>query len=126
MIKANELRVGNYFYLNTIDENCHPVKILTQANSMFIRDCEHYGEKWTGDPIPLSEDILLRLEGFECTYKSDIHSVYSLGDGTIGYYFWYGTGNNYLSIAGTKFICKTLHQLQNVIFDLKATELTLT
>jgi hypothetical protein len=134
MIKANELRVGNYFYLNTIDENCQPVKILTQANSMFIRDCEHYGEKWTGEPIPLSEDLLLRL-GFV-----RINHSWSLNDGSENYHYEINGNERHflLYFNGRQFSAndgklssfryennKHLHQLQNLYFALTGTELTL-
>jgi len=134
MIKANELRIGNYFCLNTIDENCQPVKIFTQANSMFIRDCEHYGEKWTGEPVPLSEDILLRL-GFV-----RIDHSWSLNDGSENYHYEINGNERHflLYFNGRQFSAndgklssfryennKHLHQLQNLYFALTGTELTL-
>jgi len=128
MIKANELRIGNYFCLNTIDENCQPVKIFTQANSMFIRDCEHYGEKWTGEPIPLSEDILLRL-GYSIIHSSSagnawgfvINGVFSSDLKIIQWKTIERAGKFYRS----ELELKGLHHLQNIHSDLTGTELTL-
>jgi len=121
MIKANELRIGNYFCLNTIDENCQPVKIFTQANSMFIRDCEHYGEKWTGEPIPLTEDILLRL-GFtdkgSNRFSFDRLDVYTKNaSDAYEVQLWNFDGN----ISWVQYV----HELQNIVFALTGTELTL-
>lgn len=116
-MKAESLRIGNYVTLLGDTVRVTSLMILEQHQSDIAKS-EYL------NPIPLSEDVLIRC-GFECSYKSDIHSVYSLGDGTISYYFWYGTGNSYLSIVGTKFICKTVHHLQNIVHDLLGHELEL-
>jgi hypothetical protein len=109
--EANQLRIGNY--LQRLDDS------IFQVTAQDILTISEWGKNDQLLPkfIPLSEEVLMRL-GFECSYKSNMHSVYSLGDGAISYYFWYGTGNSYLSIVGTKFICNTVHHLQNIVHDL--------
>jgi hypothetical protein len=131
MIKATELRIGNTIQYHLID-NIGPVEEHVDEwveTNIDWEDLQQVSENEEGfnewhRPIPLSEEVLMRL-GFECSYKSNMHSVYSLGDGKISYYFWYGTGNSYLSIVGTKFICNTVHHLQNIVHDLLGHELEL-
>ena len=119
MIKANELRVGNYlqtpkgsvFQINThdivsIDDGWVPKTLLPIA-------------------IPLSEDILLRLEGFEKCINGywDSEGLFNvkLIDGQVEIYL---SGDD-VNLNINDHI-KYLHQLMNLYFALTGTELTLT
>jgi len=81
---------------------------------MFIRDCEHYGEKWTGEPIPLTEDILLRL-GFtdkgSNRFSFDRLDVYTKNaSDAYEVQLWNFDGN----ISWVQYV----HELQNIVFRL--------
>ena len=114
MIQANELRIGNW-----LEFNLHGSKWIGQidhADFEFIFD----NDLRCADPIPLTEDWLLKL-GFEKVYKSNIHSRYYL-DG-LSYYFFYDTKRQYADCSGLLIECEFVHDLQNLFFALRKQEL---
>ena len=111
MIKANELRIGNY-YLPT-DGSLGPVKVTADDLKAWSMGAVY------GKEIPLTTEILERC-GFEYIGHSNLYhisgmQIYTDSFGRPGYYF------RYADLLETKI--KHLHQLQNLYFDLLCIEL---
>jgi hypothetical protein len=102
MIKANELRIGNWFDFNGRPMQVRPITI----NDIF------YGKIY--EPLPLTEEWLIKF-GFE---KTPLH--YFKKDGIIlsveDFYYECFLGSNSV-------IIKYVHQLQNLYFALTGEEL---
>ena len=119
MIKPNELRIGNY-YSNNVEvvklDSKDMIHLLTDDN---IHKCS---------PIPLTEGWLLNF-GFKInknnfyqlnrgSKKTEDFKVFSISKFSTGYNTNSGIKAAYDSI-------KTVHQLQNLYFDLTGKELIL-
>jgi hypothetical protein len=125
-MKSQELRIGNFVQAKLLIPVLGNTKYLT-VSSVEIRDCEHYKENWSYEPIPLTEEWLVRL-GF--VYED-------LGDDTP--YEWYvKDGMQIWNFNNQHWICdmldqnrfnqddfKHVHQLQNLYFALTGEELTI-
>ena len=61
MIQANELRIGNYVHISFLQENGKFNPELVKVSPIEIRDADHFGNDWTGNPIPLTEEWLLKF-----------------------------------------------------------------
>lgn len=115
MIKANELRLGNYVW-NEIQNI--PVKVTLRIIEDQIYAQGGYKDSWK--PIPLTEEILLKC-GFEkiyygFNYDNKLDFVLRRDKIYLGYYdddCWCCIGEN----------IKNLHQLQNLYFSLTGEEL---
>jgi hypothetical protein len=125
-MKAQDLRIGNLVYgvsdrIETVSaiygDNRIQTHIPQLAESYYEEDVALF------EPIPLSEDILLRL-GFE-KVKSDYEEAetYDFYLGII----YFNMANTSTKISGKyclSFIPDYVHQLQNLYFALTGTELT--
>ena len=116
-MKANELRIGNYFLRNNIASQVHPSIIEDVFNG-----------KSNIKPIPLTEEWLLKFGFIKAKFSSEYWSHYSLINGwnvalshhteessgvNKGLVYW---GDNYVEL-------KYVHQLQNLYFALTGEEL---
>ncbi len=129
-MRANELRIGNYFY----DRSGKILKLdfwdyMKPAQKMFLEGSEVH--PLTEDleyckPIPLTEDILLKC-GFELANGSvsDFHLKIE-GENLL----WVDLGYEKISIATendwVSFNGFNLHQLQNLYFALTGNEMLIT
>ena len=143
MLKANELRIGNFIFWNSklpspeISSLSFPVEvtaILPDKIGYISPGIEHRSESFEDDivqtqtahkpleefePILLTRDILEKC-GFENTDANDQYSSYRKGSLTIRFM----AGNSTLAkISDCEFVCQYLHQLQNLYFDLTGEEL---
>lgn len=120
MIKANELRIGNfYFFVNPMSKDDKTICQL--CNWTEALDFEAYGE-----PIPLTPEILERL-GFEEIYKSDFTIRLDCKLNTkIGAGWNLINGHFHVRYVSEKFTTiKYVHQLQNFYFTIANEELIL-
>ena len=114
-MKANELRIGNYVYLEDMLQEIKFYDFICLDNKDYTE--EDY------NPIPLTEDWLLKL-GFENSFKFISKS---------GYLFECGLdGDDFVNNQRTLLINKSLivkikhvHQLQNIYHSLCQEELTI-
>ena len=115
MIQANELRIGNYIFSKETQET-QIITGLTDENPFINAITFDYTNYDEIEPIPLTEEWLLKF-GFE-------HREFSFDKGT--FFLMKRTGKpEYLYQAHTKrFQVKSVHQLQNLYFDLTGAELT--
>lgn len=126
-MNANELRIGNFVNVPRADQSPFRIDAFESLSNKFIKVAmihPEYGENfhpltWYGNdlnPIPLTEEWLLRF-GFE-------HREFSFDKGS--FFLSKRTGKNeYLYQAHTnRFQVKYVHQLQNLYFAVKGTELT--
>jgi hypothetical protein len=127
MIKATELRIGNWVLVCGVEIVIFSMAPTTNGRtwgfnlfegempSFYDHECE---------PIPLTPEILERC-GFEEIYKSDftIRFDYKL-NGKIGAGWNLINGHFHVRYIGEKFThVKHLHQLQNLYFALTGREL---
>lgn len=116
---VKELRVGNLLY----NDN---VVVTIDARTIF--DIWDKSDKY--NPIPLTEERLVRL-GYKICEESDITQYY------IGF-DWDGEDYNdvsiisldadgvwYITLGGRKVEVRTVHHLQNIIYDIYGVELTM-
>jgi len=146
MLKANELRIGNFIFwnskLSSAETSLLPFPI--EVTSIFpdkigyiSPGIEHRSESFEDDilqtqtthkpieefePILLTRDILEKC-GFENTDANDQYSSYRKEFLTIRFM----AGNSTRAkISDCEFVCQYLHQLQNLYFDLTGEELEVT
>lgn len=108
-MKANELRIGNYVKSN--DVNMAPYFIVTAS---FLKQNENE-MSWFIDPIPLTEEWLLKF-GFECVYTYDDHHYYL--DSKHGFSL-----DRSFQHLDCEYDIEYVHQLQNLYFALTGKEL---
>jgi hypothetical protein len=120
-MQSNELRIDNYVYKSLKSGNGR--KLINRIGCQdIVRVQENIGS-FNYEPIPLTEEWLLKF-GFKKTeYKSDIiydsglqNSTYITIDNNYSSYFMWG---EYLTSI------KYVHELQNLYFALIRTELIL-
>jgi len=146
MLKANELRIGNFIFWNSklsspeISFLTFPVEvtsILPGTIGYISPGIEHRSESFEDDilqtetthkpleefePILLTRDVLEKC-GFENTDANDQYSSYRKESLTIRFM----AGNSTRAkISDCEFVCQYLHQLQNLYFDLTGEELEVT
>lgn len=119
-IKANELRIGNYFYWEAEGK-----KYIMQVDTEDFSGVENFKNY---QPIPLDESILLSC-GFEKDdtgvdmFDQDYHEWYQKEYPIIGV-LCQSSDKSYLFDENTDMLrIKYLHQLQNLYFALTQTEL---
>jgi hypothetical protein len=61
-MEAKELRIGNYIHLSLLQEDSSFKYELVKVSPIEIRDADHFGNDWTGRPILLTEEWLLKFE----------------------------------------------------------------
>jgi hypothetical protein len=113
MIKANELRLNNYFLFKG------EAKKVKHIWPYGVGIPTEEGEDWTQvleieeiEPIPLTPEIFEKA-GFDDAGFNSYH---------LGSYVW---KDNYLDFGTWGARCEYLHQLQNLYFALTGEELTL-
>jgi hypothetical protein len=120
-MEVHELRVGNNIKIDGI---------VVTIDERTIFDFNH--DKRVKEPIPLTEDILLKC-GFEQPFRKDffIKSIY--GNFEDGYYIFVNpngsgiaTSKDNIEISRNEIKIQYLHQLQNLYFALTNQELTIT
>ena len=146
MLKANELRIGNYILWNSklsspeISFLTFPVEVTSifpDKVGYISTGIEHRSESFEDDllqtqtahrpleefePILLTRDILEKC-GFEIADANDQYSCYKKDPITIRFV----AGNSIrVNISDREFVCQHLHQLQNLYFDLTGEELEIT
>jgi hypothetical protein len=112
-MKANELRIGNWFRYQTKIGYDYDV-----FDTKYIQDLVNDPQDDFFEPIPLTEDILLK-----CGFELDLN--FKIGTIKINFYndikemvFYFNYNNMILRI-------KHLHRLQNLYFALTGEELTI-
>lgn len=108
MIKANELRIGNFVNLQYKDGTIERI----------VFDFEMGWNMEYINPIPLTEEWLLKF-GFECIEFDDKHNQYRYIDRLIV------IRDNVFTDYGTSVKLDSVHTLQNLYFALTNTELKL-
>jgi hypothetical protein len=107
-MKANELRIGNYY--NQFSQ-------IEKVSWVTFKDlAEDLNNKLWCKPIPLTEEWLFKF-GFKCFFTYDDYHYYleSIGLGLDRSYQPFGIGN---------YKVEYVHQLQNLYFALMGEELT--
>lgn len=107
MISARELRIGNWIRSYEHDGYVQ-VTLIAEDHLGVNRVTWDYPQYESFEPIPLSEEILLR-----CVLKPGIFSSNFTQDKD-GYFLW---------VSGSKVYIKYLHQMQNLVYDLDGIEL---
>lgn len=117
-MKATELRIGNWVYNSTTRNNMqvYPMMIPQLCNIE-----KEYGSLKDSNikPIPLTEEILLKLPDFERLHQSLFKTrdgKYSLHETISSNWIFYRDSTNLCFI-------KSLHQLQNLFYALAGEEL---
>lgn len=129
MLKANELRIGNWLNVlhpHTKEWKYERVKSETILN--FEKHSDHNLIKENFKPIPLTEDILLKC-GFSVItensagkrYAYVVNGIYS---SDLSFTYWTTTKEKGKFFRGDLQL-KSLHQLQNLYFALTGEELTI-
>ncbi len=130
-MKANELRIGNYIFISVLQGDKFVNELFT-VNATVIRDAAHYGNEWNAEPVPLTEEWLLKL-GFEKEHD-DVDDLWYYRDYFANIQNTYQTFSVNLKshascigldeeLAYFKPEIKYVHQLQNAWFALTGTEL---
>ncbi len=113
-MKAEELRIGNIL---NVDGNYWTIDTIS-SEELYFKENIHYNHILNAEPIPLTEEILLKCEGNHSAFYHVFDCV-ELGlvddDFINGFYTLYLDGY-------TKKI-SYLHQLQNLYFALTGKEL---
>jgi len=123
-ISANELRLGNLVHYKQNDGNIIEHATIWEDIMIICGNPGGYNRHHT--PIPITPEWLERF-GFECVYKSAMHSTYF--NKCMSYYFWNKPWNKpnqqYAEFKGEIIHCDFVHQLQNLVHALTGTELIL-
>jgi hypothetical protein len=125
MIKANDLRIGNYIInpfgaIITIDE-IHKSGVKFKTTIYDLTHCK---------PIPLTEEILLKCENYNKKYGFSLNeTTYLFFNESRGYFYPYLTQDAEFSNLENKCVylerIKYLHELQNLYFALTNQELNI-
>ena len=127
-MKANELRIGNIFR----DKYTRMMIIVIGLTDNEITFSGEFDGEWQAEPIPLTEECLLRF-GFEKDdkfgnwhldhleiYKKDL-SIIGIDDKGNIYWYFYAADDYYSWTQKLDYV----HQLQNLYFALTGKELTI-
>jgi hypothetical protein len=109
-IKATELRIGNYYKPEILDDVLYDVITVEDISDLFYDPIDDYYS-----PIPLTKEWLL-LFGFEESISWSFKGFY-LGEEKQGEYHY--------QLDGGVVELKYVHQLQNLYFALTGEELTI-
>ena len=127
-MKANELRLGNY--VNGIyDEGEFVAEVLTVDSEGCLLDANGIYELTSLkgiQPIPLTEEWLIKIDGIEkAPYDDDIKDYYLIKRCGFFDIIYEDDDNIYIDFGDTLKKVKYLHQLQNLYFALTDEELTI-
>lgn len=125
-MKASELRIGNIIAQDTINAVGEAVEIIMRVSLMEIRDAVLYEDNWTGKPIPLTEEWLLKFGMSKTvidphwTGPKEQKIMYRDDSKPVNFYVLNGR-----AWLGLKDLCpvRYVHQLQNLYFALTGEEL---
>lgn len=123
-MKAQELRIGNYVFKSLKSGNGRTISEKIECQDI-VRVFENSGS-FNYKPIPLTEEWLIKF-GFEY-YVTEKSRVYRLNNFMATYVFeGRFTGKRFLKYANITFNdfghIQSVHQLQNLYFDLTGEEL---
>ncbi len=114
-MKANELRIDNLFQ----DETTKTIIKVIGLTNEIITFTGHFKNDWQAEPIPLTEEWLLKL-GFEKDFLEWDKQCISLQ------YWKQSNSYHWVSSSGDiDVLLKHVHQLQNLYFALTNKELTI-
>jgi hypothetical protein len=129
MIKANELRIGNYIQVggNTIDtcQTYKPNKVTAYVINAIVEENEERGDDYilsVWQPIKLTEDILIKC-GFSKWLDLDEEEYWRNEIELREFYFGDNDSNNGFYYDAESVHVKYLHELQNLFFALTGEEL---
>ncbi len=117
MINAKELRIGNY-----VQHEPYPDEIW-QIDFKLLESIDLQLVECVG--IPLTPEILLNCGFEEYMFYSRSDVVYKFGKYFIAINGWFHLATSEESAIILNYEIKYLHQLQNLIFALTGTELTI-
>jgi hypothetical protein len=127
-MKASELRIGNYIYVSAPKEHILEARnqSIEKANYHHFNDICRCNKEWVYEPIPLTEDWLLKF-GFKNKYKepSEVFEL-NIGNNNIIIDLYELLQSTYLehrNFAINIGKLKYVHQLQNLYFALTGEEL---
>lgn len=125
MIKANELRIGNYLnFKNTKD-----VAVVDLIHSKNYFDCrDEYGSfipNGNYQPIPLTEEWLIKFRFEKIGFN--FRKLYNIRQGLGEFVLWKNTSTGIFCFKAINQLIevKTVHRLQNCFLDITEEELTL-
>lgn len=123
-MKAKELRIGNLVYFDT-----NEIRVVDSRVIGFCANSERLNQLIPFQPIPLTEEMLLKCKGVKSSYTSNPELIgaskkYDLGSIIIfqpneDESVFYTCINEYMD----NLIVDALHQLQNLYFALTGQEL---
>lgn len=133
MIKAEELRIGNFIFCDELETE-HLLNSVVQVTS-FTNKVVHWKapsvftvNKHSGTPLQYANPIPLTTEILEqCGFEKKTDHAHAIGE-----YYWFDNGrfetvhvfNNWITLKGIDSCpIKYLHQLQNLYFALTNEEL---
>lgn len=122
-----ELSLGNLVYLPVLFEKMNDKgevfgRQMFAANSVVIRDLEHYGDDWAGEPVPLTEDLLVEKFGFD---KMVVENSGALEFTHKRFCLQYNGKMFYVFFQGTPIPIDFAHQLQNLYLIVMREQLTI-
>lgn len=125
-MEARELRIRNWVKSKVHIPILDGHNIWHQVNSIMIRDCEHYKDDWSCEPIPLTPEILEKA-GFKWNIY---HQAFHRADFVYDLNSKHPEGSGYSLDTFRRVDCivqpiKYLHQLQNIFYCLTGEELTI-
>ncbi len=122
MIKANELRVGNYLNCTGLNRGLFIVGEIRKDRVLGINE---EGAFFTDlEPIPLTEEWLIKF-GFQKVSERNYQITANDFDFIINVYYTSSGGAWFIHLNDCRLPYHTVHQLQNLYFSLSCEELTL-
>jgi len=129
-MKANELRIGNYVNImnDTVDDEYVKVIVTIRRNFAEIecnedQDSFEYHEI---QPIPITEEWLVKFGFNKCNYKTVYHApnstIFLLNGRAVKHYKRQDV--EYFRMVREDVNIKYIHELQNLVFALTGVELT--
>lgn len=112
MIQPQELRLGNLF----VERNTKQIIEVIELTKSSVIFSENFDKEWQAEPIPLTEEWLIKL-GFH-----EVLGVYAIYGKEINIKLNNGYWDAYFK---GKYVCviKHVHQIQNLYFALTGQEL---
>lgn len=112
-LTANDLRVGNFYYLNDIEVKLDERLLFAMFNNPLAYGLQNY------TPIPLTKERLLKF-GFIFSYSRGFEEYYDKND--VGLTI-IGSGTPDIKILYRNTQLKFVHQLQSLYYTLTQKEL---